>query len=145
MSRVFTLDSFNEEAEKKFGSLVLEDVTFRAYLSLSDSPENDEIAEFDRVSSELRDLYSRVEEVGNLDEAVAAEDDEEKKAVLQERLEAASESAPTSREIRDKTVELLRSTTKNKTEFDTLTRDFSSAQVYTLMGLYSDKTQMGEA
>lgn len=149
MARVFTLESFNEEAEKKFGSLQIGDVTLRAVLSLDDHPENDEVAEYRAKSEELNNLYKYVQAhqalVERLQDAKEDPDTEEDLELLEAQVEASEAGIPSERDLKVKTLEMLRITTKNKVEFDALTRDFSSAQVYTLLTLYSEGTQAGEA
>jgi dihydroorotate dehydrogenase len=149
MARVFSFAEFDEALEKKFGSLVIGDVTFRAHLSLSD----DEMDEYAKETDVLTAMYKASEAHQNLverldkeeKEAEGAESEPEGLQSLRDQVEASAGALPTVRTLADQTLKLIRITTVNKAEFDTMTEGWPASKVYTLLGLYSDGTQAGEA
>jgi len=140
MSRVFTLESFAEESEKRFGSLTIGAVTFRQVLRLTDS----EREEFTDKSKELNELHSL---------AKASQEAAEDQANVEALRDAGNTDvadvpqidAPTPAEIRKVTLAMLRITTLEKEDFDEWSAALSDADIYTVLGLYSEDGQVGEA
>lgn len=140
MSRVFTLESFAEESEKRFGSLVIGAVTFRPVLRLSDS-EREEFTARSKELNELHDLAKASQEAAEDQAAVEARRDETGEV----QPDIPQIEAPTPAEIRAITLAMLRATTLQKDEFDKWSTELSDADIYTVLGLYSEDAQVGEA
>lgn len=137
MTRKFTLEDFKAESEKRFGSLEINGITFRPVLRLSD----EEREEFSAKSEELDQLHKQ---------AAAHQEAQTIAAENKSRDEADQVEVPVTREvkpaeIRKVTVELLRVTTKNTAEFDEWSKTLDEADIYTILGMYSEDAQVGEA